>query len=514
MVTADQAEVIAFLESSAAHGGLRVERIDTHTAVVFLAGRRALKLKRAVRYDYLDYSTPDRRRAMCDAEVEVNRRTAPAIYRGVLPVVRDVSGRLHLGGEGTIVDWVVEMTRFDQRQLLDGLADGGLLPLAAMPELGRKVAAFHQAATRRPDHGGSAGIAWVIDGNATGFREFGGLLDQAACTRVIATTQDHFRQQRDLLDERRGMGYVRHCHGDLHLRNIVLIDGQPTLFDAVEFNDEIACVDVLYDLSFLLMDLWHRRLPIHANRVFNAYVGEATAPEGLRLLPLFQSCRAAIRAKTSATTATLQRGGARDRSIRLAGEYLTLAEGLLEPVPPALFALGGFSGSGKSTLALALAPGVGPAPGAVVLRSDEFRKRLFGVPTMQRLPPAAYTEAISATVYGALADTARLVLAAGHSVVVDAVFARADDRHAVEHVAEACRVPFTGLWLEAPEDALLARIRGRAADASDADEGVVRRQVAAGAGTVNWTRVDATRDPEQVAVAARGLRATSGASIP
>ena len=187
-----------------------------------------------------------------------------------------------------------------------------------------------------------------------------------------------------LLDARRDADFVRQCHGDLHLRNIVLLDGRPTLFDGVEFNDKISCTDVLYDLTFLLMHLWRRRLPRHANEVWNQYLTDTGDLKGLPLLPLFLSCRAAVRAKTSATAARFQDDAARRRELQdLARKYLTMAEGLLHPARPCLVAIGGLSGSGKSTLALSLAPSVGAVPGAVVLRSDEIRKRLGGVPTLE-----------------------------------------------------------------------------------------------------------------------------------
>lgn len=192
------------------------------------------------------------------------------------------------------------------------------------------------------------------------------------------------------------------CHGDLHLRNIVLLDGRPILFDGVEFNDEIACTDVLYDLAFLLMDLW-RQLPRHANAVLNRYLAETEDLAGISLLPLFLSCRAAVRAKTSATAAALQQNAVRRNQLHgIAREYLALAEQLLHPPCPSLVAVGGFSGSGKSTLALGLAPFVGAVPGAVVLRSDEIRKRLCGVPHLQRLGPEGYSAQVSERVYATL----------------------------------------------------------------------------------------------------------------
>jgi aminoglycoside phosphotransferase family enzyme/predicted kinase len=500
MIVEDQSEVVGLLESPSTHGGARVERIDTHSAVVFLTGQRAYKLKRAVRYDYLDFSTAERRRAMCEAEVRLNRRTAPALYRGVVPINRQRSGALALGGAGAPVDWVVDMNRFSQEALFDRLAATGRLELELMPSLAVAVADFHAAAEHRPDHGGKSGMAWVIDGNAEGFREYGAdVLDQAVCRRVTARARDELDMRSTLLDERRASGFVRQCHGDLHLRNIVLLDRQPTLFDAVEFNDQIACTDVLYDVAFLLMDLWRLGLPRHANAVWNTYLAAAGDLDGVSLFPLFLSCRAAVRAKTSATAARLQqhtesRGVPED----LAREYLAMADDLLRAPRPCLVAIGGFSGSGKSTLALALAPSVGAVPGAFVIRSDEIRKRLCGVSPLDRLGADAYSAEMSKRVYATAVKQAAATLRAGHSAIVDAVFARSADRQTIERIAADMSVPFVGLWLDAPEPMLVARTEQRRHDASDADANVIRMQHRQRTGPMTWHRIDASTSPELV----------------
>jgi aminoglycoside phosphotransferase family enzyme/predicted kinase len=501
LVTEDQSAVLDFLTLPSTHDGAKVERLDTHSAIVFLAGARAYKLKRAVRFDYLDFSTAGKRRASCDAEVRLNRRMAPTIYRRVLAVTRAQNGALALGGTGTIVDWLIEMNRFPQDALFDRLAAAGELALDLMPLLADAIATFHAGAQPRTDHGGRTGMKWVIDGNAGGFVEFGaGFLGRSACDRVIADTYLELERRAALLDARRQSGFVRQCHGDLHLRNIVLLDGRPTLFDGVEFNDEIACTDVFYDLAFLLMDLWRRHLPRHANVVMNRYLTETGDAEGLSLLPLFLSCRASVRAKTSATAARLQSdAGERERLQSLAIEYLAMAGELLHPPRPSLIAVGGFSGSGKSTLALRLAPRIGAVPGAVVLRSDEIRKRLSGVSPLEHLDATGYSPLVNERVYTSLAETAALVLRCGQSAIVDAVYARSADRQAIERVATRASVPFAGLWLDAPESTLAARAGRRRNDASDADAAVIRTQLSQQTGTIDWHRIDASGDAEAVA---------------
>ena len=494
MITEDQTAVIPFLAAPATHGGTRVERIDTHASIVFLAGDRAYKLKRAVRFDYLDFSTCDRRRVLCEAEVRLNRRTAPTLYRGVLAVTRQDDGSYAFGGTGTPVDWLVEMNRFPQEALFDRLADAGNLDVQLMSPLAAAVAEFHLSAEHRADHGGKTGMSWVIDGNAAGFAEFGrGCLESSTSNRVTDDSRRELDRSAEVLDHRRQSGFVRQCHGDLHLRNIVLLEGRPTLFDGVEFNDEISCIDVLYDLAFLLMDLWRRRLPRHANVVWNRYLAETADFGGISLLPLFLSCRAAVRAKTSATAAQIQNDVQRRGELQgLARGYLAMAEQLLHPPGPALVAVGGLSGSGKSTLALNLAPLVGAVPGAVVLRSDEMRKRQCGVPLQERLGPEGYSSRVSERVYATLAERAALIIRGGHSAVVDGVYARAADRDVIERVAAEATVPFIGLWLEAPDSVLVSRTEQRRNDPSDANADVIRMQRAQDTGPIGWCRIDAS----------------------
>jgi hypothetical protein len=386
------------------------------------------------------------------------------------------------------------MDRFDQDALFDRLALRGRLSDTMMAQLASAVAGFHREAEPRRDHGGSAGMRWVVDGNAAGFSEFGaGLFDPATVGRVMSETRAALERSASLLEIRREKGFVRECHGDLHLRNIILRNGNPTIFDGVEFNDEIACVDVLYDLAFLLMDLWRRRMPAHANTVWNRYLTETGDLAGSGLMPLFLSCRAAIRAKTNATALRVRSDPDHSGDLEIAArEYLAMAERLLDPPPPCLVAIGGLSGSGKSTAARALAPFLGPTPGAIVLRSDEIRKEMCGVPMLTRLGPESYSATVNRDVYDTLLERARLALRGAFTAIVDAAFLDADNRQAIEIVARTANVPFIGLWLEAPLRAMLERLQTRAHDASDADADVLHRQRAHHLGAISWHRLDSS----------------------
>jgi predicted kinase len=278
------------------------------------------------------------------------------------------------------------------------------------------------------------------------------------------------------------------------------------MFDGVEFNDDISCIDVLYDVAFALMDLWRRGLRAHANTLFNGYIGATGDVDALCLLPLFLSCRAAVRAKTSLTAAVQSPDtGRRGELERTAAEYLDLASVFLRSAPARLIAIGGFSGSGKSTLARGLAPGVGAAPGALVVRSDLLRKSMMAVTPLTPLDDAGYMPVVTRRVYRELTARVLAALKAGHSVIADAVFARQEDREAIAQAARAAGVPFLGFWLDAPPSMLAQRIADRSLDASDATARVLDEQLRAGPGAIEWRQLDGGADTATVLRHARAL---------
>jgi aminoglycoside phosphotransferase family enzyme/predicted kinase len=488
-----QHDAIEFLSRPEAYGNAGpVERIDTHISIVFLVRQRAYKLKRAVTFPYVDYASLELRRAACEREVRLNRRTAPDLYRAVVAVARGPDGRLTLGGHGEPIEWLVEMARFDDSQLLDRLAAAGRLDVQVVSRLAAAVAHFHEGAMPRRDHGGTASMRSVVEGNRVEMLgDAGGTLDRDACSALCAESFAAIERLDVLLEARRMHGLVRQCHGDLHLHNVFLRDGAPTLFDAIEFNDELACIDVMYDFAFLLMDLVCRGLPRHGNAALNAYFETRPDFRGLTLLPLFLSCRAAIRAKVDAAAAAVQQHRLEAARLRTEAQaYLTHAQRLLRPSHPTLVAIGGLSGSGKSTLAASLAPSVGPAPGAVIVRSDVIRKEMFGVEPTHRLPDSAYVPEVSAEVYARALHAAEACVRSGHAAIVDAVFAEPGHRRAVERMAAEAGVPFTGIWLDVPYDVATRRLESRRADASDATPSVLRAQADRAVGDIAWTRLD------------------------
>ncbi len=392
----DQSSTIAFLADPKTHGASPIDtvKIETHISLVVLVGNRAFKLKRAIRLPYLDFSTADLRLSACLREVELNKRTAPAIYRAVRRVTLEVDGSLAFDGQGPLVDAVVEMIRFDERTLFDRLATEGMLTNPILAETARMIARFHAGAAVDHSRRGSAIIDGVISINEQAFATTR-LFSSDAVASLDRSFRGALNSHLKLLDAREKAGKVRRCHGDLHLRNICLLDGAPTLFDCIEFNEEIATIDVLYDLAFLVMDLWHLGDKPGANLILNRYLDESDENDGVPLLPLFMALRSDIRAHVIATHSEEENKRDRAKLAEQAKTYFDLSKELLVPTPARLIAIGGLSGTGKSTLAAAIADRIGPPPGARVLSSDRIRKRLHGVRAETRLPPEAYGAEIS-----------------------------------------------------------------------------------------------------------------------
>lgn len=492
-----QEEVFAFLSEAALQGG-PVRRIDTHAASVFLVGDRAFKVKRAVKFPFLDFSTLERRKRACLAEIEVNRSYAPGLYLKAAPITRRADGSLEWDGEGEAVEWAVAMRRFDENRTLDRLADGAGIDLDLADALARTVARAHEKAPAADAPAWIAALLTYLDQNRAEFREYSDLFPLESIDELDRKSRAALARLLPLLELRGRNGLIRRGHGDLHLGNIALIDGRPVPFDAIEFDPIIASGDVLYDLAFLLMDLVERGLTAAANVVLNRYLWETRRTEdldALAALPFFMSLRAAIRAKVTAARRAHAEPAAQADIERMARAYFRLALSFLAPPRPKMIAIGGLSGTGKSALARTLAADFRPEPGAVILRSDIERKALFGVDETDPLPAHGYAEEATSRVYAVLHEKAARVIAAGYSVIVDAVFARESERRLIAEAGKSGGAPFAGLFLTASLAARIKRVGARVDDASDADEQVVRRQEAYEIGALDWRIVDAEGEP-------------------
>ncbi len=494
----DQTEVISFLRSGNAFPDASfVDHIQTHCAHVFLCGDVALKVKRAVRYDYLDQSTPELRRALLERELELNRRAAPMIYRDVVPVTRTADGGLDLDGTGHPVEWVLRMHRFAAECEMTAVAASGQLTDPVAEALGVEVQQFHASCPVLLDRGDDL-IHDILDELGRVLIPFDGVVGGGHVRAFLERSRNRLSDLALALQDRSAFGHVKRVHGDLHLRNLLLIDGKPVLFDALEFDERLATCDVLYDLAFLLMDLCHRGLVRQANITMNAYLLAAGGAEdaGLSVLPLFMSVRAAIRAMVLLQTD--QATGQTGVSSQEARLYMAQAVASLDRTTPTLIAVGGISGTGKTVLARDLAVGLGPCPGAVHLRTDTERKSAAG--------HVDYAPSARGAIYDRMFARAATLLVAGRSVILDGTFLNETQRMAAWALASRAGVAFHGLWLTAPERVLLERVTARQGDASDADAEVVRAQFDLAGANVpppHWTTIDAGGTTQKTRAAAR-----------
>ena len=471
MIPAGQAATAALLRRLAGH-----DPIETHISAVFVGAATVWKLRKAVRLPFLDFTDPAARQRAALREFELNAPHAPGLYRDVATVRRRPDGTLALDGPGAAIDWVVRMARVPEADFLDAVAARDGLDAALLDALGDQVAAYLAAAPVVQADGLAAQTA-MTEGNLRSARAAG--VAEPALAAWGQAMRAELARRADWLRARADHGFVRRCHGDLHLGNICLWQGRPVPFDAVEFDEVIATGDVAYDLAFLLMDLEHRAGRAAANRVLARYVARSGDWALLNGLALFLAQKAMVRAHVEAA-----RG--RDAEARA---YLAMSLGYLHPTPAVVVAVGGLMGTGKTTLARALAPELGRAPGALVLRSDELRKRQHGVAPEQRLPQSAYSAAAGQAVFAELMAAVAAVAAAGHAVIADATWLDPAHRRAVRTAAAG--VPFLGVWLQAPLAVLEARIAARRDDASDATVAVLRAAARTARPPAGWLAVDA-----------------------
>jgi len=470
-----------------------VSLIETHISWVLLAGEHAWKLKKPLDLGFLDFSTVERRREACEAELRLNRRTVPELYEAVVPVWQTEEGvrvgdqRVDAAAPGaTPLDYLVRMRRFDQSALFEARLAAGQLEPALFDRLARHVAAFHEgAAVAQPGDGFGDAVA-VMAPVRQNFAQIRERVSDAALLRELARIESwaeaRFAALAPVFDARLEAGRVRECHGDLHLGNLIVLDGEPRLFDAIEFSAALRWTDVVADVAFLVMDLQARGRMDLASRFLKAWLERSGDYAGLRLLPWYLSYRAMVRAKVAAIRAGQVEGAARAETLAECARYLALAAAQMQPPAPALLIASGLSGAGKTSQSQPLVEGCG----VIRVRADVERKRLFGLDADARsgstLGGGLYSAQASARTYARLAELARAVVEAGYPVLVDATFLKRTQRAAFAALAATLGVPFAILAFDAPVETLRARVRQRAeagTDASEADVAVLETQLSA-----------------------------------
>ena len=454
---------------------LQAQLIETHISWVLLAGERAYKIKKPLDLGFLDFSTPERRRFCCEEEIRLNRRLAPDVYLDVVPITA-IEGGAHIGGHGPVLDWAVSMRAFPADATLDREArlTGGQIDAIA-----DCVARFHAEIDPAPadsPYGSPEAVMYPVRENFRQIRalktdpEAVGLLDHLEVWSETEGTRLH-----EHFAARKAAGWVRECHGDLHLGNIAWVADQPLIFDCIEFNPGLRFIDVTSEVAFLTMDLMSRGRDDLAWRFLNRWLEHTGDYEGLIALAFYQVYRAMVRAKV----ASIRAGQGDTEAFGSALEHLRLADRLSRRRRPALLLMHGVSGSGKTHLSQQVLETLG----AIRLRSDVERKRLFGLGPLEdssRIPGGIYTEEASRRTFDRLAELAALLLREGHVVIADATFLRRPHRQAMIRVAETAGAPWRILSLQATEAVLTQRVRRRAearGDASEATVEVLRRQL-------------------------------------
>lgn len=452
------------------HAVRAVRHIETHISHLFLTGEWVYKLKKPLRNAFLDYSTLDLRRSCCEAELKLNRRFAPEIYEGVVALARDPSG-WNLEGRGETVEYAVKMKEFSQDALLIAMLKRGELTSEIVSSLGEELATIHATAPRLTNlelpYGGFDSVAQLARDN---FRELEGLLSsnsRQALQSLAEQSELQLSTLRTEIEKRRQAGFVRECHGDLHLGNLIWWQGRVQLFDGIEFNDSLRWIDVMNDLAFVLMDLEEHRQAELANQLLNVYLTTTGDFGGLKLLRFFKVYRAMVRAKVTAMRAAQQSAAESSESLQAVAEYLAYAASELKARKPSLLITHGVSGSGKTYQSERLLR----IPGLIRLRSDVERNR---IPVSEPVTGTGKEERYSAErkqgVYLFLAEEAESLLNAGWSVLVDATFLQQSNRERFQQLAGRLGVPFRILHFEARREVLEQRVAERARSGKDASE--------------------------------------------
>ena len=455
-----------------------VELIETHISWLLLTDELVYKIKKPIKLDFLDFSTLDRRRFYCNEEIRLNQPWAPDIYLDVVPIT-ECDGRPRIAGEGAAVEYAVRMRRFEQDLRLDRQLELGRLSAVDMHELGHNIASRHAAAEIVPAGKRDEYLVLTKEFMSDNFRALDGFIEQAELDRLRQWTEREVGRLDELLARRFDDGFVRDCHGDLHLANLVRLHDGITTFDCIEFSEDLRHIDVICDIAFLVMDLVEKERHDLAAHFLNRYLECSGDYAGVALLSLFFVYRCLVRAKV-AVIRSREREVADDSRADLAEaeKYCDMAGRQTAHRLPLLVVMSGLSGSGKTRVAhelLAALP-------AIRIRSDIERKRMFGLRETEDSGSAVgagiYTAAAGRDVYARLMDSARRILHAGHNVIIDAAFLHKADRTAALQLAQDCDCAAVIVEVNVPVQLLRERIRHRGAGASEAGLEVLEHQLA------------------------------------
>lgn len=460
-----------------------IELIETHISWVILTGDYAYKIKKPVDFGFLDFSSLARRKHFCEEELRLNRRLAPEIYLEVVTIDVDADA-CRINGSGTIEEYAVRMRQFDQAAQLDRMLAQDALKPAHLDAFADRIAQFHGsiAVAGTDTHFGDPATVWQpVEENFRQIREHAPApFESASLDNLADWSRNNYQAILPLLQSRKQAGFIRECHGDLHLRNMAWVDDRPVAFDCIEFNPALRWIDVISEVAFLVMDLHDRAQHALAHRFLNAYLEHTGDYAGIAVLRFYLVYRALVRAKVDALRLSQSNVPAAERQDELQAfyGYLQLAERFVQTATPRIILTHGLSASGKTTITQQLREHTG----AIRLRSDVERKRLAGMAAGERgtaqIDSGLYAQDMSWRTYAHLLDLASRIVDAGYSVIVEAAFLQRAQREPFYQRAVEKKLPCIVLDITARPQTLRARIVARTGDASDANLAVLEHQLA------------------------------------
>ena len=454
-----------------------IQLIQTHVSWVLLTGDFAYKLKKPVNFGFLDYSTVANRQYFCEAEIRLNQRGATELYLAVLPISQQ-DHKYQFGNDGEIVDYAVKMVQFPQSALLSNLFESGQITADNMVEMGRVVARFHDDAQTSAYISGFGTVAKIRQSIDDNYRQTEPYIDQSQTQQQYRETKaytDRFLlEYEQLFIDRIAGGFIRECHGDLHLRNICYWHDKILLFDCIEFNESFRFVDTMYDVAFAVMDLEARGRKDLANRFLNTYVEQTGDWAGLQVLPMYLSRQAYVRAKVTSFLLDDVNISSADRlsAVETAGNYYHQAWAYTQSKQGRLIMLSGLSGSGKSTLGKQIAESLG----GIQIRSDAVRKHLGGIPLLTKGEDSLYSPEMTTRTYQELLSLGAKLATQGWIVILDAKYDRQSLRTAVIDLAQSEDIQLDMIHCTAPESVLLDRLAQRTGDIADATADLLASQ--------------------------------------